>query len=285
MASYEDALKKYPDWAWAFNIPEVGDLLRKGVDDPNYDPIPEIMQTNWYRTTQASVRQWDALNAKDPESANAQLREEQARIWDMALGMGIDPNSIDFKDTATRSLRLGWQQSQLQDYLASQLKYSPSSKTAVGSISTTMAQLKANAANYFVTLSDDTAFNMAKSVIAGEHTAQDWTGVWQDQAKQQFPTIANYIDKGITPQAYFAPVQDRIASALEVNPDSINLMDSKWSKVIDTVDDKGVRRPMTYSEVDQYVRSQDEWKSTRQGQQAAADMAQQLLTTFGKVAS
>jgi hypothetical protein len=285
MASYEDALRKYPDWAWAFNIPEVGDLLRKGVDDPNYDPIPEIMQTNWYRTTQASTRQWDALKSKDPESANAQLREEQARIWDMQVAMGLPPDGKLTQDIAEKSLRLGWQQSQLQDYLASQLQYSPGSKTAVGSVSTTMAQLKANASNYFITLSDDTAFNMAKSIIAGEHTAQDWTGIWQEQAKQQFPTIASYIDKGITPQAYFAPVQDRIASALEVNPDTINLTDAKWSKVIDTTDEKGNRRPMTYSEVDQYIRSQDEWKRTRQGQQAAADMAQQLLTTFGKVAS
>jgi len=284
MATYEDALKKYPDWAWAFNIPEVGNLLKKGVEDPNYDPIPEILQTNWYRTTQASARQWQALMQKDPESANARLREKEAVINDMRQRLGIAPDVDWQRDAAQRSLQYGWSDDQLNDYMVSLLKYNPQVQSAPGSISTYMQQLKKNAAQYLITLSDDTAFNYAKAVAAGEHQMEDWTGVWAEQAKQQFPTLAGAIDKGITPTQYFSPIKDRIANILEINPEQVDLTSTKYSKVLAVTDDKGNSRPMNYNEVDQFARSQDEFKSTRQGQQAAADMAQTLMTMFGKVA-
>lgn len=284
MATFEEALRKYPDWAWAFNIPEIGNLLRRGIDDPSFNPIPEILQTNYYKTTQASVRQWEALQKSDPASAEARRREELSRIWDMQVGMGLGADPAITHDLAERSLRLGWGENQLRDAIAMQLKYQPGS-SAVGSVSSTAQQLKEMAGNYLVTLDDETAFNYAKSVLAGEHSAQDWVGVWADQAKRKFPTIASYIDKGITPAQYFAPAQQRIASILEINPKSVDFNDTKWNKVINTVDEKGVARPMTDNEIDIFARQQDGFKQTRQGQQLAADLGAQITSMFGKVAN
>lgn len=281
MASYEDALKKYPDWAWAFNIPDVGNELRRGVDDPNYDPIPAILQTNWYHTTQASARQWDALKSTDPASADARRREQEARINDMRAAMGIHPDPEWVRNEADQALRMGWSEDQIRDQLAAQLQYNPNVGQAVGSISTTMAQLKETASNYYIKLSDDSAFDMAKAVVSGEHSPNDWIGIWQNQASQQFPAIADAIKKGITPKQYFSPVQDRIAEQLGVSRDSIDLMDPKWSPVIDTTDDKGVRRPMNYSEVDTFTRSTDDWKKSTKGQDAGLGLYRTLATTFG----
>lgn len=282
MATYQDALKKYPEFAWAFNIPEIGNLLKAGVDDPGRDIIPELIQTSWYKQTQASVRKWEALKTSDPASAEARLREEEARIWDMQLQMGVTPDSKATQEMAQKSLRMGWESSQLQDAVATQLHYAKG-VTPVGSISTTMQQLKQTAANYFIKLDDETAFNYAKSVLAGEHSAQDWQGIWADQAKQKLPTIAQYIDKGITPEQYFSPAKQRIAATLEINPQTVDFNDTRWNKVINTTDDKGQTRPMTDNEIDVFARSQDEFKHTRQAQSQAADLAETLLQTFGKV--
>ena len=284
MPTMQEAMQKYPDWQWAMSVPGVKEELQRAIDDPAYDPIPAIMRTDWYRQTQASIRQWDALMARDPETANAKLREEQARLWDMHLQMGMTPDGKYIEETALKSLRMGWQQYQLQDYLASRFTYGTTPTNVPGKLSSTMTQIKQQAAQYFQSLSDETAFNYAKSIMAGEHTLEDWNGVWADQAQRQFPTIAGELAKGTTPAQYFAPIKDRIASQLEVAPSAINLMDSKWSPVIDHSDEQGNRRTMTLSEVDRFVRGQDEWKRTRQGQEAAANMAETLLQKFGKVA-
>jgi hypothetical protein len=82
----------------------VGNLLRRGIDDPNYDPIPELLQTNWYRTTQASMRQWEALRHNDPASAGAREREETARVYDMILSMGLRPEEIDTSENCQRRI-------------------------------------------------------------------------------------------------------------------------------------------------------------------------------------
>ena len=284
MPTIQEAMQKYPDWQWAMSVPGVREELQKAIDDPAYDPIPAIMRTEWYRTTQASIRQWDALMARDPETANAKLREETARLWDMHLQMGMAPDQKYVEETAMKSLRMGWQQYQLQDYLASRFAYGTTPANQPGKFSGLINQVKQQAAQYFQPLSDETAFNYAKSIIAGERTLEDWNGVWSQQAQQQFPTLAGEFARGTTPAQYFAPIKDRIASQLEVSPSAVNLMDAKWSSVIDHADDKGNRRPMTLSEVDRFVRGQDEWKRTRAGQESAATMAETLLQKFGKVA-
>lgn len=287
MATYEDAVKKYPDWAWAFNIPGVGEELKKGIDDPAYDPMPAIRQTDWWRQTQASVRQWDALKANDPESANARLRDEQAKIWDLRqqLGMNADPNWV--QDAAEKSLRLGWSDQQINDYLVSQLSYNPGVSTMQGSVSSVMAELKASAGKYFVQLSDQTAFDYAKSILAGEHKAEDWIGIWQNQAKQQFqyaPELVNAIDKGISVDQFVDPIKQRIASILETSPDAIDMSSPKYSQALDFTDGSGKRRMMTYSEVDNLARSQPEYAKTKKAQQGAATLGETILKTFGKVA-
>ncbi len=284
MATYQDALAKYPDWAWAFNIPEVGDILRKGIDDPSKDVVAEIVQTKWYRTTQASIRQWDALKQTDPESANAQLRELQAQIWDQQLKMGLPADPAFTAQLAEKAKRFGWGAAQLQDQLGSSLEYSKSAN-GVGDISTIKEQIKANAKKYFNKISDETAWDYAKAVVSGEHTADDFTNVFREQAKNQFGYLAPILDSGVTMEDYFAPTKDRIAGLLEKNPADIDLTDPKYSKVLAVDDGKGGQRAMTFNESDTYIRSGDEWKKTANGQSAAVDLYDTLAKTFGKVAS
>lgn len=288
--TFEDASKKYPDWAWALNIPQVGDLIRKAITDPDYSNQrleTEIQQTDWWKSTQASARKWDALKATDPESANAQMREVQAQIWDKRQSMGMHPDVDWVRDTAEKSLKYGWGSSQLNDYLVSQLQYNPNVSSSTGTLSTTMAKLKSSALEYNVMLSDQTAFDYSKAIMAGEHTADDWSSIWREQAKAQYqysPELLSALDKGITVKQYTDPIKQRIASILEVNPDSIDLNSSKYSQALDHTDSQGKRRMMTYGEVDQLARSQPEFRTTVKAQQSAASLGENILKTFGKVA-
>lgn len=289
MASYDEALQRYPDWAWAFNIPEVGDKIRQALNDPGYASSrlqSEIMQTNWYKTTQASAREWEALVQRDPESANARRRQREADVYDAIIKAGMGPNPQLAQELAQQALRLGWNDAQLNDAIVGRINYDARNR-AVGSVGAAQDSIKKLAARYMIPISDETAFNYGKAIAAGEQTAEGFEVGFRDQAKGRFPTLAKYIDQGTTPADFFSPYQERIGQLLERPPSQINLLnDTRWNAVLDKVDEKtGERRPMTLNEVDVFARRQDEFRQTRNGQQAAADAADGILRMFGKVAS
>jgi hypothetical protein len=288
-ASLDEARKQYPQYAWMFDIPKVGDLIKQAITEgwPDGRLTGEIQGTDWWKQTVPALRQYQQDIANDPAKVDQQLRQVLPDIYDTWASLGQPTNMGDpfFTDIARQSIQQGWSAGQLKDALVSRTRYNYDQPTPVGSIGTTMDAIKAQAGNYMLTLDDHTAFNYARQVAAGEHVAADFDEVFKQQAKGQFPTLAQFIDQGTTPKDYFAPYQSQIAKLLEKNPADVDFMkDPKWMKVIDTVDDKGNRRPMTLSETSTYVRGLDDWKSTRQGQEAAATAAEGILKTFGKVA-
>lgn len=70
---------------------------------------------------------------------------------------------------------------------------------------------------------------------------------------------------------------------LEMDPDQIDLMSSKWSSVVDSVGANGERRPMTLYEVQKFVRSTPEWDTTHNAYEEAVQLGEVLGRTFGMV--
>lgn len=288
-ASIDEARKQYPQFAWMFDNPEVGPIIQQAITEgwPDGRLSGQIQNTTWWKQTVPALRQYQQDIADDPAKVDQQLRQVLPDIWDTWLSLGQKPDMGDpfFTEIARQSIQQGWSAGQLKDALISHVKYNYDQPTPTGSIGTTMNQIKQQANDFFLTLDDHTAFNYARQVAAGEHAATDFDNVFKEQAKGRFPTIAQFIDQGVTPKDYFQPYQQQIATLLETNPANVDFLNNpKWMKVIDTTDDKGNRRPMTLSETATYVRGLDDWKSTRQAQESAATTAEGILKTFGKVA-
>lgn len=290
MALKDDVLKYFPAYAWALDIPDVAATLQKAVSEQwtSQTLIANLEQTNWWKNTQPSVRQYNEEIATDPERYAEEVRRLSAKTWDLSnsLGLGLQNTKVA-DDVARQALQLNWNDEQIKDALvtASRNQGQRGGDANTGLINTTIGQLKQNASSFMVGIDDKTAFQWATSVAAGEHKVEDYNEIFKGWAKGQFASLAPIIDQGVTPEQYFSPIKQAVGQTLEISPDAVDMInDPKYSKIAHFADPKtGTPRPMTISEAQTYVRGLDEWKGTRQGQQAAADMGQQILKTFGKV--
>lgn len=282
--------QRWPSYSWALSIPELKAILTDpNVTDPN-ELQSKIEGTSWWKQTQPAQRNWIARQNVDPAGANQDKQQKEADIWDRYLGLGLNANQQQVQDLAVQALSMGWTDTQLNDAIVSHVQYTPDLLNQAGSIATNARALKQQAASYYVSLDDRTAADWSKKIAAGEATANDFMPTLQTWAKSKYafsPEIVSAIDSGVTTKDYFAPYQQEAAKLLETNADSIDLAnDPKWSQVTSYADPKtGQRRVMTINEMQTFTRGMDQWKTTRQGQQAAADAAEGILKTFGKIAS
>jgi len=280
---------RFPQLAYLLNIPEVGDLVRQRangqIDLAEYQG--RVAKTNWWLTSSDNTRKWQILQSYDPRTAQESIREREAQIWDLvqSLGAGGQLGVPEVQKIAEESLRLGLQGPQLQDRIVSQIRYTKEIGSTPGSVATTINGLRKMASGYMVRPNEEVLFDFSRKIAAGELQAEDVDVYFREQAKGKFPNLADYIDRGITPENFFAQHKSEVAKMLEMSDDQVNFMDDpKWSQILDHTDEKGNRGPMTISETQRYVRGMDEWRSTRQGQQIAAEGASFLTKTFGKTA-
>jgi hypothetical protein len=289
-ADKDEFRRQYPQYGWLFDNGEIGPLLERSISEgwPEGRLTGEIMQTTWWKQTVPSQRTYLQQLHDDPAKVDEQIRGILPDLWDTWISLGMPAPAADdpfMLEMANNVLKFGWNPQQTKDALVSRITFDKNNATPVGSIGTTMNQIKQSAQMYFIQLDDETAFRLARQVAAGEHAVTDFDIDWKNQAKSRFPSLTKQIDQGWTPADYFKPYQTAIAQTLETSPQAIDLMSSKWSALVDFHDEKtGENRPMTQNEALVYARKQDEFKSTRNAQESAADMGNKLLEMFGKKA-
>ena len=83
---------------------------------------------------------------------------------------------------------------------------------------------------------------------------------------------------------YADPYRQIAARELEMNPESVDLNDPRFRKMLDQVNSKGERVAMTLSESAEYLRKLSEWQQTRGANEKAATLTENILKTFGAVA-
>jgi hypothetical protein len=85
--------KNFGSESWMANIPEVRTLLIAGSQlgyDSNKALFDSAFQnTNWYKTTTTSARNYAELQANDPASAHSALLSAEARITNQANELGV----------------------------------------------------------------------------------------------------------------------------------------------------------------------------------------------------
>lgn len=90
-------LRDYPSLAYLLNDPEVGPLLLQAVDPEHPFDIAtfqqKVKETNWWKTSSASQRQWETLLATDPATAN-----QQADQWKQTLKAEAEQAGVNLTD-------------------------------------------------------------------------------------------------------------------------------------------------------------------------------------------
>ena len=107
-----------------------------------------------------------------------------------------------------------------------------------GAIGATAQELKKRAASYMVPISDQTLTQWATQIATGQADANSFDAYLAAQAKSMFPTMAQAIDAGITPQQYVDPYKQIAAKLLGMNPDSIDMSQPQWMRAVTQKDPK-----------------------------------------------
>lgn len=285
-------LRDYPSFAYLLNDPEIGPLLLAAVD-PNqgFDVATfqaKIMQTNWWRTTTASARQWETLVATDPATAQQRTDSWKSTLKAEATkaGMALSDGQVDYLTNFYLPRGFAANDPQVIRNLAAIYKDQPAIHAGGGSdIENIKAQMRDVAGQYLQDVTTADYDQWAARIWSGETDIQAYTTQMRWQAAQRFSMYADEIQQGMTPSQLFGQQRNAIARELEVDPTTIDLLhDARWSKVLGIPGPDGKVRPMTYNESVMLARQQPEWARTASAKQQGADLTKTLLETFGKIA-
>ena len=265
--------------------------------------LEAFKQTEWFNETSETMQNfdlawdaagpwdnWDNLTARREEL----IGDEKDYIEDQLelLGITDEVDEAEINKLATFVKRNGMDTSEIRDYLSDVESIDFQSYIAdadEGLLGTYKSSLATTAASYMVELDDD-QLNM---FVEGLYDADDpaaqlslFKNQFKNMAKERFPTLSGVIDQGITPQQYFAPYSARVSKLLD-RP--VDFMGERDSGIFDKIasgmpDEKFGQRTMTFTEMNEYVRGLDEWQYTKNANDEARQIANNVGRMFGFVA-
>jgi hypothetical protein len=139
--------------------------------------------------------------------------------------------------------------------------------------------------DYFYRMSNRSAAIWGDRVARGLATEDDVRTAVADKAKQMFPHFSTGLQQGFSMYELTDNYRSIIAEELELDPERIDLAQSRWTKVLNKRGGDGKVRPMTNFEVLQLARQDPRWWATSHGKQQDAEWANNILGLFGRRAS
>ena len=277
------ARQSYGMLAGFLNHPEIGPILRQASNE-KWDELKlygRVTQTNFWKNTSAAARTWWQLENEDPAEARRLVGQTAATIQNRAKSLGLNMSPGAIAGLAAQATKHGWTDAQTVDMIMQQVNWAT---LEAGDLTALRDDVKAIGSDYLVGVQDGTAQNYAQKIASGEMSMEGVRSAMLKQAKARFGWMADELDQGVTVKQYLQPIRDTIASELEMAPESIDLMDSKWLKMIETRGDDGKLRAATMNEAMLAARRQPEWSNTRKAQETSTQMVNMIGDMFGRSA-
>lgn len=244
----------------------------------------ELEKTNWWQTTTQSARQFDMEEATDPATVQTKIDNRAAELQQIARNQGVTLSEQTASQIARDSLRGGWNYQTYSTAVTSEAVKSTAglSQLRAGKIG---QDIRETAASYGISLSDTEINSYVNKFAVGEESNVSFEGKMREFAKVLYPSISNQIDAGSTFTDIVAPYRSKAAAILELNPDQIDFMDSKYLAAITKTNDKGEQSMMNAREWEQELRTNREfgYEFTQQAQSNAYSVADQIANLFGRV--
>jgi hypothetical protein len=241
-----------------------------------------LENTEWWKTSPAPVRAWQALQATDPATA-AQKGADTKRLFDdisKQIGLTAPPDFTLF----ARAVSEGWDANRIKYELIATTNWGGGLYPQGGEIGASAATVNSMANDYGVPLSDQTKVQWGRQLAQGAITPDSVKGYLIEQAKSLYPGLTAALDQGITVKQYADPYIQLAQQETGLNPADVNLTDQKWMSLLNKVDPKtGARVSMSLDEALGAIRSDSAWgyDTSAQGRAAATQLADNLAKTFG----
>lgn len=210
-----------------------------------------------------------------------QFAAAEAAIRNKSETFGLQMGDGDIKAIARVVVTGNWSNDQLDDYLlGSAANPNTAAITQPGTLQSTAEQIKTMASNQLVTVSDATATEWSRRILSGELELATVNTILTQQARNEFGWATDALGSGATMRDILSPARDTVARELEMNPNDINLMDDKWRKMVQSVDDNGTARAATLTEVVRAARQDAQYARTAGAARMAAQTATILRGVF-----
>jgi len=263
--------------------PEVSGLLQRGAREgwSQQRLETELQRTQFWRQTTDSQRRFQAAMEQSPGDAQQAVQQRAAEMQTLAQELGVQVDDARLRAMATDSLQYGWNSAQIRSALSKEFDYKGGEGGLAGQSARRVKEL---AGEYLVPISDQAMEKWTEQMVSGVADEESYRAYLVEQAKSMFPGMAGALDKGITVAQYADPYKQMAARELELAPESIDLMDPRYRRMLDQRDSQGNRVSMTLSESAEYLRKMPEWQKTRGANEKAATLTENILRTFGAVA-
>jgi hypothetical protein len=273
--------------AYFVDIPEVWDALKnvvksgKGINGLE----PALETTQFWKQNTAAARNWYVRERSDPAQTAADIAQQTQAITNTAQQAGITLDPVRAQQMAQSYLRYGWTQTDLQRAIGAEWHYDPSTKNQAAAVT----KMKTDAQNWLVPLSNDAIQTWGQGLISGTVTQDQYTQYLRDNAKSLMPQLSTLIDQHagdpkFSVSTFADPYKQHAANLLGLQPDQIDLNDSKWRKALDTVDPKtGERRIMSLGEWESTIKTDPTYgyDKTANGINDGLQLAGALKTSMG----
>jgi hypothetical protein len=176
---------------------------------------------------------------------------------------------------AMESIQNGWNETQLQEHLATKSEIIFTGGGAIGSY---VDQLKSQALKYGVNLDKNQLAYMQRDLLnpADGKDAQYYLNSIKQQSIDANPWFAASLKEGRTLYDVTSTYRNQMATLLEVAPENIT-----WNDLMNKVVNKDKNAVNTFSDFTKTIKQDPLWQYTRNAKETYSNMAVDLMKQFG----
>lgn len=246
-----------------------------------------LTNTNWYRTTQSSARQFAIRQSTDPATLQNEINSKADNIRQAALNQGTALSDEAVNRLASDSIKFGYTSTQLSNAIGSEVVATATSggpaslaELSRGNIGTSLRQF---ADSYAIKPSDSLIEQWTANILSGKQSEENFKSMVQENARSLYKSLQPQIDKGMDVKTATAMYTNQATQILGIDESQIDWSDSKWNKALNYQDPKtNEYRAMDSSEWTRYLRSQPEWQNTDDAKNLYRSAAFTLAQAFGR---
>lgn len=281
-------LERYPQLAGFIDHPELGQLLRDAAAN-QWGPEElqgQLYKTDWYQKTWADFRRVEVLKSTDPAEWAKQVEQAGYEVMTLmgTLGIDISKNKMLVPLLTENYLRHGKDDWFLFNELGKILIKDTSLVGKTGELAASADNFRQMANDYLLDFGDNVYTKHAVNVWRRLDSEDGIRFRMQQDAIKRFGHLADELKRGLTVREALQPLTSAVARTLELRPEDIDLMDSRWRDLHSFTDpDTGKVRTMTITEAERWARHQNEFEQTKTARDEAHQLALRIMQDMGEI--
>lgn len=243
-----------------------------------------FMNTKWYRSREASQRQWADLATRDPKEAARKIADKKLELGNRMSQLGVNMSDADLNWVATSALSEGWTEDHVKQMLATYTHYQGGGHST-GTPATLEMQIKSLANDYGQTATNSQLTDWVNGMLNGRYTQDNITSYLKDMAKSKYAGMGNFLDMGMTVKQVAQPYLQSYSNLLEVAPDTIDLNDNLIQQALQGQPAAPGQPPAMQSvyNFEKALRRDPRWMGTKNAMDATTTAGQNILRDWGLV--